>query len=227
MTTDDRTTKARIRDAAINEIAARPAGSTTVRHIAAAADVSPGSVIHHYGSMDGLHQACNEHIAAVIHKFKSEAIAPQPSFNILDSLQQSVELPIHAYLSKALLTDSPVVAELVDDLVADAVDYMEAGVEAGTIRPSDNLEGLAALLMVWSLGGLILHSHVERLLGVDITNRDAITSPAAAAYMAPALEVMSHGILTDEYSAQMTAALVDAYRATSPDSTDEQPEGES
>ena len=32
-------------------------GTTTVRDIAASAEVSPGSVIHHFGSMDGLHRA--------------------------------------------------------------------------------------------------------------------------------------------------------------------------
>ena len=223
---DDRTTKARIRDAAISEIASRPAGTTTVRHIAAAAEVSPGSVIHHYGSMDGLHHACNEHIAALIHTFKSEAIAPRPSFNMLDSLQQTIDLPITAYLAKALLTDSPVVAELVDDLVADAVDYMQQGVDAGTIRPSDNSEGRASLLMVWVLGGLVLHSHIERLLGVDITDRDTITSPAAAAYAMPALELMSHGILADEYAAQLKAAFEDGYAAAQ-DPAEDHPEGES
>ena len=176
--------------------------------------------------MDGLHHACNEHIAALVRSFKSEAIAPSPSFNTLDALQQTIDLPITAYISKALLTNSPVVAELVDDLVADAVDYMQQGVEAGTIRPSDNPEGRASLLMVWVLGGLVLHSHLERLLGVDITDRNAITSPSAAAYAMPALELMSHGILADEYAAQLKAAFEAGYAAAQ-DSKDAQPEGES
>lgn len=227
MSSDDRTTKARIRDSAITEIASRPAGSTTVRDIAAAAEVSPGSVIHHYGSMDGLHQACNEHITALIHKFKSEAVAPQPAFNVLDSLQASIDLPITAYISKVLMTDSPVVADLVDELVADAVEYMDEGVRAGTVLPTDDPHGRAAVLMMWTLGGLVLHEHTKRLLGADITDRDGMATAAAAPYVMPALELMAHGILTDDFASQMKASLETAYGITSPDSTDEQPEGES
>ncbi len=224
MPTDDRTTKARIRDAAIKQIAAQPAGSVTVRDIATAAGVSPGSVIHHYGSMEGLHRACNEHVAAAIHAYKSQAVEPG-GFDVLASLRSVSDLPMMGYLAKAAMGDAAEVADLIDGLVEDAVDYMQVGVEAGTILPFEDAKGRATVLMMWSLGGMLLHSHLDRLLGVDITDPAALASPEAAAYTRPALELMAHGILTDSHASQMEHALDAAYGTTSPDSQTEQPKG--
>lgn len=215
--TDDRTTKARIRDAAIWEIAERPVGSPTVRDIAASAGVSPGSVIHHYGSMEGLHQACNDHVAAVIRAYKRDAISHSDGFDILATLRGVSDLPLVGYLAKAAVRDSAMAAELIDELVEDAVAYTEEGVEAGTILPSDNPRGRATILLLWSLGGLLLHDHLERLLGVDITDPHVLASPDAEAYIAPAVEIMSNGILTDSYADQIRRALDAAYGHNSPE----------
>ena len=73
--TDDRTTAARIRDAAIECFAAEGVAGTSIRTIAAASGVSPGLVIHHFGSKDELRTACDDYVAALIRELKSEAIA--------------------------------------------------------------------------------------------------------------------------------------------------------
>ena len=75
---DDRTTRARIRDAAIDCIAQHGLTDTTVRKIAAAAGVSPGLVIHHFGSMDALREACDQHVADEIRRQKSAALSSGP-----------------------------------------------------------------------------------------------------------------------------------------------------
>ena len=207
------------------EIAVQPAGAPTVRDIATKAGVSAGSVIHHYGSMDGLHQACNDHVAAVIRTYKSGAVSQSQGFDLLGTLRSISDLPLAGYLAKAALRDSSMAAQLIDELVDDAVSYTQEGVEAGTIRPSDVHRGRATILLLWSLGGLLLHDHLERLLGVDITDPDALASPSAEAYMRPAVELMSHGILTDAYAKQMDEALDAAYGRTSHDSEHEDPKG--
>lgn len=224
MQADDRTTKAKIRDAAICEIADKPAGAPTVRDIAAAAGVSPGSVIHHYGSMDGLHQACNEHVAAAISAYKTEAVASQQGFDLLGAVRGIGDLPIAGYLAKAALGESPIVAQLIDDLVDDAVAYTEVGVEAGTVRPSPDPRARATVMMMWSLGGILLHQHFERLLGVDLTDPAAIASPDAEVYTRAALEIISSGMLTDAYAEQIGRSLDAAYGQTSTDSPNEDPE---
>lgn len=60
----DLTSRARVRDAAIELIANVGFERATVKAIAAAAGVSPGLVIHHYGSKDALRDACDAHVIA-------------------------------------------------------------------------------------------------------------------------------------------------------------------
>ena len=61
----DRTTRARIRDAAI-AVFGEQGFSTGVRAVAAAAGVSPGLVNHHFGSKDGLRAECDAHVLEAI-----------------------------------------------------------------------------------------------------------------------------------------------------------------
>ena len=211
MTVDDRTTKARIRDAAIEQWAANPPNSVTVRDIAAAADVSPASVIHHYGSMADLRAAANSYIAGLLSDYKTKAIQTPGPMDILGTLRGLSDLPITAYLARAALSDDDTVAGLIDELVDDAVVYMEAGVEAGTIRPSPHTRERAVVLLLWSLGGLVLHEHMERLLGVDLTDAEAISSPAGAPYTRAAFEIISQGILTEGFANDVQASLAAAY----------------
>jgi len=95
---DDRTTKARIRDAAIECFAAKGAEGTTARKVAAAAGVSPGLVMHHYGSMDGLRLTCDEHVASTIRRHKEEALAAGPNLDVLAALQSVGSGPLMGYL---------------------------------------------------------------------------------------------------------------------------------
>ena len=211
MSIDDRTTKARIRDAAIEQWAANPPNSVTVRDIAAAADVSPGSVIHHFGSMEDLRAATNAHIAGLIEEHKTKAVPTSGPMDILGSLRTMSDLPITAYLARAVLSDDATVTTLVDELVDDAVVYLQAGVEAGTIRPSDRARERATVLVLWSLGGLVLHEHMERLLGVDLTDADVIASPAGAPYTRAAFEIISRGVLTEHFADQLDQSIAEAY----------------
>jgi hypothetical protein len=119
-----------------------------------------------------------------------------------------------------LAEDSPAVERLVDDLVADAERYLERGVESGLLRPSDDPHGRAAVLALWSLGVLALHRHLERILGIDLTDADALADPAIAAYIGPAYEILGGGIFTDEAAATLRAAATEAARGFDrPDST--------
>ncbi len=198
--TDDRTTKARIRDAAIECVATYGVAATTVRKVAEAADVAPGSVIHHFGSMEELRFACDTYIAASIREYKRSAIAQGSGVDLTAAIQNSDIGSMGGYLAQVLAEDSPTVAKLVDDLVGDAEVYMEQAVETGMARPTDDPRGRAAILMLWSLGALVMHKHMQRLLGFDITDPESAASPALGAYAAPAYEILGEGIFTPSFS---------------------------
>lgn len=204
---DDRTAKARIRDAAVACFSEHGIAGTTARKVATAAGVSPGLVIHHFGSMDGLRNACDEHIAAIIRQEKQEAMRAGAGLDLLAALRNSEAVSGMGYLARVLVDGSPSVATLVDDLVADAEAYFQQGVEAGMLRPTADPRGRAAVLAMWSLGALVLHQHLERILGVDLTDPEAVADPAIASYLGPVYEILTEGIFTEEMGARMREAV--------------------
>jgi AcrR family transcriptional regulator len=206
--TDDRSTIARIRDAAITEFAANGIDGTSIRTIAAAAGVSPGLIIHHFGSKDELRVACDEYVAGIIRDVKGGAMASGGAFDVTAAFRTVGEIPAAKYLARTLVDGSPHVAELVDEIVADAVGYVATGVDTGMIRPSDHERERAAILTVWGLGALVLHEHLERLIGVDITADFSGDPKAVSAYMAPILELYSNGLLTEKAVQLMREAFV-------------------
>lgn len=198
---DDRSTRARIRDAAITRFAAEGIRATSVRAIAAEAGVSPGLVMHHFGTKDGLRHACDEHVAAIIRTNKHEAMGQGPGLDIAGAMRRaSQDVPLTRYLARSLADGSAAVASLIDDLVADAAEYMAEGVRAGSLRPTGYPYGRAAVLTIWVLGALVLHEHMERLLGVDLTADPAslVDTAGYAAYVGSVLEMFTDGLVSDE-----------------------------
>ncbi len=191
----DRTARARIRDAAITRFAADGVAATSIRAIAAEADVSPGLVIHHFGSKDGLRAACDAHVAARIRQAKQQAVAAGAALDPIGALRAASQgPPVLRYLARTLAEASPQVAALVDELVDDAVAYQADGVRTGMLTESDDPRGRAVVLTMWSLGALVLHEHVARLTGVDLTE-DPATS---GAWVVPATEALARGVLAEE-----------------------------
>lgn len=217
---DDRTARARIRDAAITRFAADGVAATSVRAIAAEAGVSPGLVIHHFGSKDALRHACDEHVAAVIRSGKREAMTTGPGLDFLAALRNAKQdIPWTRYLARTLADGSPQVAALIDEMVADAAGYMADGVEAGSLRPTAYPYERAAVVVLWTLGVQVLHEHLERLLGVDLTRdpSELADTAEAAAYFGPVLEIFANGLFSEEAAAEMRKALVDEDASTGAD----------
>jgi AcrR family transcriptional regulator len=197
--------------------AAAGVAATSVRTIAAEADVSPALVIHHFGSKDQLRVACDEHVAAVVRIQKQAAMAAGAELDVLGALRtQHDGPPVLAYLARTLTDGAPHVAELVDELVADAVGYMADGVAAGVLQPSADPHARAALLTIWSLGALVLHEHTSRLLGADLLGDVG----QAQGYLGAGLEVLGQGVLTPAtYRAvrdQLDAAMADGAATDDP-----------
>lgn len=201
---DDRSTPARIRDAAIICFAETGVDATPVRRIAEVAGVSPALVIHHFGSKDALRIACDQHVAAVIRARKSDAVQAGTGLDPVGALRDAGDgPPLLAYLARTLTDGSPHVAELLDELVADAVTYTAQAEASGMLRPSEDPHGRAAVLLLWSLGAVVLHEHAHRLLGADLLG----APEQLLGYVRPAFEILGQGVFTPEAHAQMAAAL--------------------
>lgn len=207
---DDRTAKARIRDAAITRFAADGVSATNIRAIAVQAGVSPGLVIHHFGSKDALRRACDEHVVAVIRAGKREAMSAGSGLDALGALRGAKqEIPLTRYLARTLADGSPQVAELVDEMASDAAEYMAEGVKAGTLRPTAYPRERAAVVLLWSLGTLVLHEHLERLVGVDLMRdpSELADLESSGRYFGPVREIYSDGLFSDELAEETRTTL--------------------
>lgn len=205
---DDRTTRARIRDAALTRFAQAGIAATSVRQVAADAGVAPSHVIHYFGSKDGLRRACDEHVAEIIRQQQEEVVAAGLDLDPLASLRRARHgLPILEYLARSLVDQSESSDALVDQLVVDAEKYMAGLVEQGLITPSASPRTRAVLLTMWSLGSLALHTQLERLLGVSMTAPD--DAPAAfSEYASATLELLGPGLLTPPMAQRLDEMFV-------------------
>lgn len=206
-TADDRTTKARIRDAAIECFARNGVRETTARKVAEEAGVSPALVIHHFGSMDGLRAACDEHVVALIRQQKKGAAGAGLGFDVLGALREGSAPWLIGYLSAVIVEDSPAVEKLIDEMAADVEEYSQDFVEAGMLQPTGHPSERAALLLVWSLGTLVLRKHLKRLIGVDFDDPDMVETPEFARYSLATYEIYGKGILTPAAAEHLTAAF--------------------
>lgn len=195
----DLTARARIRDAAIARFAADGVAATTLKAIAGDVGVSTPLVVHHFGSKEGLRTACDHHVAKLIREGKRAAMTG--SLDPLSALRQVEEgPPLMRYLARTLADGSEHVAALIDELLEDALGYMAEGVAYGQVKPTDHPREQAVVLTLWSLGALVLHEHVERLLGADLTSRD----PAdLLPWALPAGEILARGVITEALYEQM------------------------
>lgn len=203
VSTSDLTAQARLRDAAIRVIAHEGLEGFTARRVAGEAGVSPGLIAHHFDSMDGLRHACDDHVAHEIRDRKSHAIAAGPAMDPLAVLQQDDTEELRRYLIAVLTDRSPALDALVDDLVADAEEWLAEGVAAGRVRPTSDPRARAALVMVRGLGQFVLHEHLRRLLGIDLADLGASDHTALTRFVAASVELDGHGVIAPTYADQL------------------------
>lgn len=192
----------RILDAAIELFGRDGVRATPVKAIAQRAEVSPALVIHHFGSKDGLRAACDRRLVEQVRASKSSAMSDSPAFYLPRAMAQMDESrPLLRYLARVVVDRSPAVDELVDELVDDAVGYTAQAETAGWIVPSRDPRARIVVLTLWSLGALVLHEQLDRMLGVDLLDEGGDVLP----YLQASLEIFTEGLLTPEAAALLTA----------------------
>jgi AcrR family transcriptional regulator len=174
---EDRTTRAIIRDEALRLFAGHGCDAVTVRQIAAAAGVSPGLVIHHFGSKDGLREVTDQLVFDTYEAMLGEMTAG-PGRDVSDpaatgSLAARVAAhlppgsPVPAYLGRMLLDGGEAGRRLFRRLFAAAQATIAAMAEAGTAAPGRDPDVRAAFLLSNDLAVVLLRDHIADVLGTD------------------------------------------------------------
>jgi AcrR family transcriptional regulator len=198
---EDLTGRARIRDAAIRRFGADGFGAS-VRAIAADAGVSPGLVIHHFGSKDALRAACDEHVLRVIREAEGETWTQGSPTDWLAQLAALDDYaPVVGYLVQTLLAGGDLAATLLERMTADAEVYLSDAVDAGRMKPSRDPSARAAFLVDLSIGAIL--SFVVRYPPANGDFRTTLRRYSEVNSL-PALELYTEGLLTD-------STVLDAY----------------
>ena len=195
----DLTTRARIRDAAIG-VFGEQGFTTGVRAVATAAGVSPGLVNHHFGSKDGLREACDAHVLDVIRSDKADFLrSPSAAAMIAQLAEIEHYAPLIAYIIRSFHSGSDLGRALFEHMVANTTESLAAGVAAGTLRPSRDPVARARYVTLQGIGSLLLYFQLTESTDLGAALRDYSDMTTL-----PALELYTEGMLTD-------SSLLDGY----------------
>lgn len=191
---EDRSTKARIRDAAIGLFGRLGFARATVRAVAAEADVSPGLVLHHFGSKAGLRQACDDFVLTGAASRGQDKKDPAKARALLEDYladpdQYADEI---AYLRQALGDPSEAGDRFFDAVVRQTAQLVRDGVADGSVHGFSDTDAAAVVIAANSLAILLLGRHIARTLGTSELGPDMMRRLTV-----PILELYTHGFYTD------------------------------
>jgi AcrR family transcriptional regulator len=176
MSLEDLTARARIRDAAIRLFTDRGMEKTSILDIAKEAGVSGGLIRHHFGSKDGLREACDTYVFDELLKFKEEALAKGQADPAFVPTFDTRQLLFRRYMGRAMIDGSEAAAAQFVEIVDGTERYFR---EQGMDMPDPR--GVAAALAAMTGGLMILQDHVARALGEEPGTNEAMLRMSLAA----------------------------------------------
>ena len=190
----DLTTKARIRDTAMELFGAEGVAGTSLRSVAGAAGVSPGLVVHHFGSKQGLVRAIDEAVVARIDLALSEVPIESGGHDVLAERAEVVAAFLGSqpslcdYLGRALSERTDASGELFHRLFAFAARDGRL-VAAGVLRGDSDPFWRAMHQVVLIVGPLMLRRQIERELGGELFSEEN-----TARWMRARTDLLEHGL---------------------------------
>jgi AcrR family transcriptional regulator len=197
---EDLTARARIRDAALLQFAERGVKGATIRGIAEAAGVSPGLVQHHFGSKEALREACDAYSMEVVRSTSETPTSKMTDPGFLSVVMRTT-LPVRRYVARAMVDGSPAAAALFDEMVDYTERYMEHPAPGFGAPHASDPRAYAATLVAISLGPLVLHGHLSRVLGVEALSVEGYPRLGLAM-----VEVLADDLISPELAEQARAA---------------------
>ena len=192
----DLSARAKIREAALGLFGTAGFG-VSLRTVAQAAGVSPGLVIHHFGSKDGLRAAVDESVLAVFLE-RFDALPKDLPADRLSRAMANVfsdvlgpNADIRQYLRRCLLDETPAGTTIFDDMVAATRRGLELLERAGGIRADSDPEWRPFQVLSIVLGPLLMEPVMQRHIGEPAYAPEVVRRRTSAN-----LDVLSRGLFT-------------------------------
>jgi AcrR family transcriptional regulator len=191
---DDLSTRARLRNSAIEEFAIRGFGAS-VRDIAACAGVTAGLITHHFRSKENLRLECDSEVIRQFRAFKSDRMAMSPAQSIASLAEQDEFAPMFVYILRSVREGGAAGAEFLDHMIQEAIAFSAEGIATGVLRPSRDPEARARFLVTSSLGGILLQLALPPQL--DLADVGTTVRRIVEEITLPTLELYTEGVLAD------------------------------
>lgn len=200
MSSEDLTARARIREAAIDLFAEKGIGAATIRDIAERAGVSSGLLRHHFGSKEGLRDACDEYAMAKANEMREKLLGPNGMADpTMIAALHPPALRLQIYLVKSMMEGSS------NSLFDAAMESGRRWLPNSGIETRDP-EAYIATIVAMKIGMFLMRDQVGRVLGEDMS------TPAGNRRMLRAtVEMFSVPMLNPEMAEQMLKALETLY----------------
>lgn len=191
----DLTAPARIRRAAVERFARQGFGTTTLREIAADAGVTHGLVRHHFGDKDGLRRAADEDVMQRLQP-AFDTPTDAPSHVVLEHRRREL-LRLVAndsialdYLARSLAEGTGPGTVLFAQLAEGFRHHLTAMEAAGTLRPSEDPDVRAGLVIVITLGAWVLRPLLEDAFDLSLFDQGGLQR-----WLSGEQDLFRHGIL--------------------------------
>ncbi|AEV81514.1 TetR family transcriptional regulator [Actinoplanes sp. SE50] len=188
----DLTARARIRDAAIRLFAERGIDGATIREIAQAAGVSSGLLRHHFGSKEGLRDACDEWAMSRVAELQIRFAETR----IIGALPPDT-MSLQRYLVRSLMDGSPAGMRM----FAESVDRGGLWLERTGIDSADP-RAFVAVVAAMKMGMFLMHEQLGEVLGESVSEM-----PGWLRMIRAAVEIFQQPLLTPEQADQARKAL--------------------
>lgn len=191
----DLTARARIREAAIDLFADHGIDGATIREIAQKAGVSSGLLRHHFGSKEGLRDACDEYVFSELTAIGARFV----EFQSIDRITPDT-LRMQRYMTRSVLDGSPAGSALFDRLL----EYGERWFDT-TAYKVDDPRAFIAVLSVMKMSMLTSRDLLSRVLGVDTGEPEGWARVIRAS-----IDIFTTPLLTEE-QADLAREALDRY----------------
>ena len=181
--------------------------ASSMRAVAGAAGVSPGLIVHHFGSKEGLISAVDEAVLARINLTISEVPIEGSGTELIARRAEVVAALLRSqpalcdYLGRALAERTQASTELFHRLFLFAA-RDERLITAGVLRADTDPFWRAMHQVILIVGPLLLRPLIERELGGELLGEDNVTR-----WMRARTDLLQHGLYTENPTKKRNSAL--------------------